>query len=121
MHKATSQISTSDRSESGRAKITSTTTYDPVVALIAERRKLMAKLEDPAVDPKSDAKIMSRCAAIDRRLANTRATTPAGGIAALEQVRWEMETFHLDGAPPHVSRLCMGLLDSVAGVLKAAH
>lgn len=122
MPQATSASSTTGAPKSGQTINIGASTPDPVVALIAERKRLMAKLEDPTVDPESDAKTMSRCAAIDRRLASTRATTPAGGIAALEQLRWELQSFHLTDAPADLYRLCMGLLDSAAvGMLKAEH
>jgi hypothetical protein len=64
---------------------------DPVVSLIAAKRRHEAVLASPDASDRERVAALHRIGRIERRLLRQRAETPEGGLASLELLLWELD------------------------------
>lgn len=92
---------------------------DPILALRTYHAALTDFMNEPDThftDPEGEA-LQEQLIAIERKVMQTPATTPAGALASLEWVRHEL-VLQSSGSG-HADRLILALVDGALGVLRA--
>jgi hypothetical protein len=88
---------------------------DPVIALVAEKQRLIASLRATRSDKKGD-EILEKSIKIDKALIKAKPTTLAGAAAGLTIAKYEIETFFQRGDDGY--DIVLSMIDGAIRVLE---